>query len=407
MKKTLTKNEKIAYEYLIKTISSCINNAEPPKPYNDDINWESLLSITRHSGLQAMFADSVLRLSKFSNVEKNVTDKLNEVKNKEIFVDGILSFEIEKVLRTFEKYQIKNIPLKGYFLKNEYPRTDFRSLSDYDILFDEKDIDKVNKAFEELGYTFVVREDNQFHFQKKPYMYIEMHSTLVHDFEIYFPFVKDQLSNGIKRDNYDFSCNMKEEDFYLYMLIHNSNHYRLGGMGIRMVLDIYLFYKNHKDTFDFEYLEQRLKLYKLDLFEKKIREIAFRWFSGKNPQIEFDKIETYIILSNALGRSNVGVMINTEKSIQSAKKRGKNKSKLSYLISSIFPKRNKMKAKYKFLCKFPFLLPVSWFLMWYRRVFILKDVHYKQGITSRMSYTDADVRYFKAVLKHVGFNDID
>lgn len=55
-----------------------------------------------------------------------------------MLIDGNLSYETEKILKAFDENKIKNIPLKGYFMKKEYPRSDFRSVSDVDILFDRK-----------------------------------------------------------------------------------------------------------------------------------------------------------------------------------------------------------------------------------------------------------------------------
>ena len=49
-------------------------------------------------------------------------------------------------------------------MKKEYPRPDFRSVSDVDILFDRKQADSVKKVFSELGYTFLNEDDNQYHF---------------------------------------------------------------------------------------------------------------------------------------------------------------------------------------------------------------------------------------------------
>lgn len=60
-----------------------------------------------------------------------------------MLIDGNLSYETEKILKAFDENKIKNIPLKGYFMKKEYPR----SVSDVDILFDRKQADLVKSIF--------------------------------------------------------------------------------------------------------------------------------------------------------------------------------------------------------------------------------------------------------------------
>lgn len=192
-------------------------------------------------------------------VSPEVYEKFKQNLSIEMLIDGNLSYETEKILKAFDENKIKNIPLKGYFMKKEYPRSDFRSVSDVDILFDRKQVDSVKKVFSELGYTFLNEDDNQYHFEKKPMMNIEMHATLVHENEESYPLLVNQLDRSTKRDGYSYSYEMSHEDFYIYMLVHNSNHFRIGGMGARMVLDSYVFLKNHQSELDYDYLNVMLE----------------------------------------------------------------------------------------------------------------------------------------------------
>lgn len=406
MKKQLNDIEKKEYSYLISVFSSAVNETPVPIPYKG-INWLRLFNISKICGLDAAFANTVLTLPKEYLPNQDIIKILKENINAEILIDSNHGYEIEKVLSAFDKYKIKNVPLKGYFIKNEYPRSDYRSISDYDILFNRNQIDLVKKAFSELGYEFLHNDDNQYHFQKKPYMYIEMHATLVHEWESYYPYLVDIIDKSIKRDGYEYSYELSLEDHYLYMLVHNSNHFRMGGLSIRMLLDTYVYYRNHKDDFDLDYLSDKLRLFKLETFEKRIREIAFNWFSPDKQKITFDDLEVFILLSARLGRIDAGVMIGSHKMIKSAEKEGKSKSKFSYFLSSVFPNKKSMSVNYPYLNSFPFLLPVSWVQMWFRRFFIDKNVNVKNGIKNRFSYTDDDVKYFKGLLIETGFDDFE
>lgn len=406
MKKQLSNIEKKEYSYFISVLSSAVNQTPAPIPY-EGINWNRLFTISKTCGLNAAFSNTVLTLPKEFLPNYEMIKILKENINAEILIDINHNYEIEKVLSAFDKYKIKNVPLKGYFIKLEYPRSDYRSISDFDILFDRNQIDSVKKAFSELGYEFLHNDDNQYHFQKKPYMYIEMHATLVHEWESYYPYLSEIIDKTSKRDGYDFSYKLSLEDHYLYMLVHNSNHFRLGGLSIRMLLDTYLYYCNHKNEFDFDYLNEKLTLFKLGTFEKRIREIAFNWFSSDEPRITFDDLEIFILLSARLGRVDAGVMIGSHKMIKSAEKEGKKKSKFSYLLKSLFPDRKSMSVNYPYVNRLPFLLPASWIQMWFRRFFIKKNVNVKKGFRNRFSYTDDDVKYYKSLLDETGFDDFE
>lgn len=405
MKTKLSKVEQKNFEYLIKAIGSAVNNTQPPLPC-EGINWDCLKKIANYCSVQAMLANTVLSLPKEYLPDEEICKSFNENKNISLFIDGVLNYEIETILKTFDKYKIKNVPLKGYFIKNEYPQPDFRSVSDFDILFDRNQIDDVKKAFAEIGYEFLHNDDNQYHFQKKPYVYIEMHATLVHEYETYYPYLVDQIDHTTKRDGYDFSYEMSYEDHYVYMMVHNSNHLRKCGLGIRMVLDTYLYYKNHHKDFDMDYLRNRLKQFELDVFEERVRSIAFNWFSSTEPTITFDDFETYICLSATIGRVSTGVMVGSHKMRLKAEKEGKKKTKFSYFLTGLFPSKTNMGYYYPYVIKFPFLLPVSWFSMWFKRFFIEKNVHIKNGFKNRFSYTDEEVAYVKGILEEVGFDDL-
>lgn len=398
MKKLISKTEKSQYEYLIRALSAAVNKRVPPLP-GDNLNWDRLISIAKSCSVEAAFANAVLSVGNLSFLSENVIKELNTIKSKGIFIDSVREFEIKKILQKFDDNRIKNVPLKGYFLKGEYPRTDFRSICDYDILFDEKDLPKVRAIFEELGYKYIKKDDTQHHFVKQPNMYVEMHSSLVHLDNRYYPFLKDKLNQSFKTGEYSHSYNMSLEDFYIFMLVHSSNHFISGGMGIRMVLDIYVFYQNHREEFDYEYLSKTLSKMKLDKFEDKVRKIAFKWFSVEPDLSEFSDTEVYILLSNTLGRLSVSVMSESEK-IGSEERSKRNR--LAYLLSSIFKPLNSLKYTYTYLKKYPFLLPIAWLSFWCNRIFIKKDVSIKRGLQNRLNYTSEDVDYFNNILNEVG-----
>lgn len=206
MRKHLNDNEKIEFKYLLELVSSSVNGTAPPIPY-DGIKWQSIKMLANYCSVESLVANAVLSLDK-KYVSPEVYEKFKQNLSVEMLIDGNLSYETEKILKAFDENKIKNIPLKGYFMKKEYPRSDFRSVSDVDILFDRKQADSVKKVFSELGYTFLNEDDNQYHFEKKPMMNIEMHATLVHENEESYPLLVNQLDRSTKRDGYSYSYEM-------------------------------------------------------------------------------------------------------------------------------------------------------------------------------------------------------
>lgn len=391
MKKHLSNLQKTEYRYFIQLISAIANSEKPPLP-QENIDFDRLLFIAKKANLVAMFADAILLVSQEYKIDDDFLKKINELKNKEIFVDTHFIYEGKKILNEFEKNQIKNLPLKGWFMKNYYPQTYYRSVSDFDILFDEKDIDKLKIAFENIGYSFLKKDDNQYHFVKKPLMYVEMHSALVHKSEENYNELKNQLEKSLKNADYQFSYCMSKEDYYVYMIVHSAYHFKVCGMGLRMVLDSYIFMKNFKNELDMTYLRNRLKKCGVLNFANNLEKISEKWFSKNSNLEKFSDIEEYILLCNALGRLEISVMYSMEKN-----NKNKQKSKFSLLLGSIFPNIDYMKNSYNFLEKYPFLLPYSWVCMWFKRFFILKNVRIKTGFKNRF-YSNDDLIFYNLVV---------
>lgn len=405
MKTTLSNHEKKSYIYLLDVISAVINGKSIPCP-PEGVSAFEVLKLSAPTSMDAMFSDAMLKLPKelFSD---NELKYFRNHKNKALIKDINQLYEIDKILKVFDEYKIKNVPLKGFFLKKEYPQSEYRYMCDLDILIDYKEIDMVKKALLQLEYIFESNDDNQYHFKKEPYMFVEAHTSIVHENELYYPYVKDILNTAEPWGEYEYSCNIKPEDFYLYMLIHTSNHFRLAGMGIRMILDIYLYYLHHSSKFDFCYLNEMLEVYKLKTFEEKLRKTAYEWFSPDSVVTDLNELETFIILSGLIGTTEKAIMISSSKEISKRRNQGKNASKLNYLLKSIFPPSDKLIYQYPYLNKSKIFLPAAWISMWFNRIFIKRNVHLKRGLTLRLNYRQDDVDYYKKIALSLGFDDLN
>lgn len=398
MKKHLSEAQKKEYSYFLSLVSSVLNDTEPQLPY-ENCNLDNIRKIANDTRMDALFFEAIIMLSRKYSVLQNLLSYYKTKLNKLAYIDTLMKYEVENLLKCFDKEQIYNLPMKGYFLKKDYPNPFERSVSDFDILFDIKDIDKIKRVFTENGYSFVKNDDQQYHFKKAPFMYIEMHKSLLHDHEDCYSVFENQLKKAKVRDGYNYSKRMSLEDYYTYMIIHSANHFAQGGISVRMIADVYVFYKKYGEKLDKAYLKKLLKTCKMTTLEQKMRNIAFKWFSPDSKAADFNDLEEFILMSMGLGRLDVAVMSNIE-----SQKSKNNNSKSKAVLSSVFPSINSMKYKYSYLEKCPILLPFSWACMWCRRIFIEKNVNVKRGLSNRLSYTDEDVKFYAKLTKEVGLD---
>ena len=402
MKKHLSEAEKIKYSYFLSLVSSVLNDTEAPLPY-ENCSLESIKRIADETRMDAIFDEAVLMLSKKYSVSDELLSYAKNNLNHWIYIDTAMKYEIENLLKCFDKEQIYNLTMKGYFLKNDYPNPFDRSIADYDILFDINDIDSIKNIFKQNGYKFKKNDDQQYHFVKAPFMYIEMHRSLLKKDNKNYSLLENQLEKAKVRDGYSYSKEMTLEDYYIYMLLHSAKHFSQGGIGIRMIADEYVFYKKYSDQLNQKYLSEQFEKLGITLFEKKLRDISLKWFSKGSEVKNFDDVEEYILLSMTLGRVDVAVMSEMERRRVNTET-GRKKSRFVNFISSLFPNKTYMANKYSFVEKMPILLPYSWACMWCRRIFIDRNINIKKGFNNRTSYTDDDVSYFTYIQKEVGFD---
>lgn len=149
---------------------------------------------------------------------------------------------------------------------------------------------------------------------------------------------------------------MSLEDHYLHSVCHLAEHFVRGGIGIRMVLDIYIL--SETPRMDKAYVQRQLKALKLQKFEENIRSLAQLWFSDDEKTVRTevsDELENYALSGGIFG------------SRETARRNGTvlYESKNKFVKQLVFPSYEVMKTSCPWL-KTPILLPAAW-LVRYKR----------------------------------------
>ena len=210
MIKHLNDAQKKEYAYYLTLVSSVLNGTEPQLPY-ENCNLDHIRQISNDTRMDAIFDEAVLMLSKKYSVSDKLLSYVKNNLNHWIYIDTMMKYEIESLLKCFDEGKIYNLPMKGYFLKEDYPNSFERSISDYDILFDINDIDRIKNIFKQNGYKFLQNDDQQYHFVKAPFMYIEMHRSLLKKNDKNYSLLENQLEKAKVRDGYSYSKEMAQE----------------------------------------------------------------------------------------------------------------------------------------------------------------------------------------------------
>ena len=195
-------------------------------------------------------------------------------------------YEIRALLDDLERDGIDCLPMKGWVMRRYYPDPLMRSMGDFDVLIREMDSRRMKTWMEKRGYTMPAQTDQDVHdtYIKPPYMCVEMHRSLLHKKYLFKSekahvdakergfWEREKLEKG-KKHTYRLS----DEDFYIYCLSHFYKHFTVSGVGIRFLVDLYVFCKSHP-CLDQAYIKAELQTMHLLDFAQSMQEIAHRCF---------------------------------------------------------------------------------------------------------------------------------
>lgn len=367
------KNEKL---YLIHLISQVMNNKQaklPPK----NLKWEDLYNLAYYHKVSNIIYYSLKDIKDKNNIPDDIWQKIYIDYKKSVAKEAAQHVMTEMLLKELEKNQIECIPLKGYILKNFYPKLDMRTMGDIDIFYNESKTPQVKKVMKDLGYDAVNTEDKHDKYYKKPFMTVEMHKSLVGKIEPYASYYKG-IWNKIKvKENFEYIHEFSKEDFYIFLIVHLTKHFENCGTGVRSILDVWIYNKKFYNDMNWDYIKCELKKIKLDEFEENIRELSKFWFENGTSKDEdkdenkdentdentdennelYNLIGDYILSSGVYGTIRNGVISSMSKEFE---EKDTKKLKRSHGLRMIFPDLNSMKKRFSALNKFPFLLPVFW-----------------------------------------------
>jgi peptidyl-prolyl cis-trans isomerase B (cyclophilin B) len=132
----------------------------------------------------------------------------------------------------------------------------------------------------------------------------------------------------VKSEN-GFEYNMTAEDNMVYLFTHFAKHYRDCGIGIRHLVDLWV-YKYNNPSLDEEYINKELEKLQLDVFYSNIIKTLGVWFEDAECDDVSDFITQVIFSSGVYGKAE-----NRTKSI-AIKERKKGKNVTTFMAFKIF-----------------------------------------------------------------------
>ena len=232
-------------------------------------------------------------------------------------------------------------PLKGAILKNDYPQTRFRFMSDLDFYIKPEDRPTIRKIIESVGAKFKGTEsgDEQFLFWDK--IGIEFHGRLL------YRKTKAGIENYPEWEFVDEEKDRLSDEGYALNLIGHAVHDLAGsGPGIRYILDLWIYRNRHKPQPYWKSVNERLRRDNILEAAQNLLNLSEYLFGNGEESPLMIEMADYVLKGGLHGDYKRG--------LSSEAANGK------ALRKQLLRNRTEFENRYPWLKKYPFLLPIAW-----------------------------------------------
>ena len=326
---------------------------------SEDMNLEALFRFCDFHSITAVVAMALEKAWQTQPADSTIMKKWREARDKAIRRNILMNAERERILEHLESIGCWYMPLKGSLLQYDYPKFGMRQMGDNDILIDPELSEQVYGFMLQSGYQ--CRHHNQGNhdeYSRMPVYNFEIHRALFKpetapDMASYF---RDIHGRSVRDEGNSFGWHLRDEDFYIYMAAHAYNHFRGSGIGIRHLMDVYVYTSRHT-RLDWAYVERELESLGALEFDKCCRylgNILFGQTAGYGqPVAEMEEMLTSFFESGRIGTQ--------EQLLRKAmQKNTAQSSRIGYFFKRMFPDRTLLGVMYPSVRKRPWLIPFVW-----------------------------------------------
>ena len=295
--------------------------------YYSNLYSEDLIEVAKKQGLLHLVALVVDAIDEEKS-DNCLCNYLSQVLLQESMRSENQLYAVDCIQKQCEASGIDTLVVKGAVTKKRYSDPFLRSMSDIDVLYKTQQHNEFKKVMFALGYTDYREGRKNDTYNMPPFISVEAHRSLLANESEYFDYYSDVWNRCLLKNGCKHTYEMKIEDEFIFNIIHLAEHFKHGGVGIRFIMDVYVY-----DNLDIDrgYFENELKKLNLYDFYLNVSALSEYWFANGESTELIEKLSSFVLSNEIFGtKENKAALYVSE-------------GRVSGLLGTCFPEYEDMK----------------------------------------------------------------
>lgn len=368
------------YELFLEAMRSALEDRQVN--WSADVTPEQMYQITalaeKHHVLPLIF-EAIYACPAATNMDGVLFMECKRSTVQAVMVQTIKTEEFLTLNRHLRENGIIPVVVKGIICRNLYPRPDYRTSGDEDVLCGDHQFNACHKLMIDFGMeaTASTLECYEVPYHKDDSaLYIELHKSL-------FPRESDIFSDCNRFFDNCFDriievdiqgdpvATLNHTDHMLYLILHAFKHFLHAGFGIRQVCDMVLYANAFGSQIDWEYVQTKCSGLRADKFAAALFDIGSKYL-GFSPEkacypynrqqlaVDGDDLLADLLCGGIYGSSDMSRVHSSNMTLNAVSADKKGKKSKGNLLKTVFPPARSLETRFPYLRRAPILLPVAW-----------------------------------------------
>ena len=371
---------------LIDLLRSSLGETAPTDPGFDGPQWQKLLRLANWHKLLPLVLDAACGLpsyrksvAKLEDFPEGASDRSGRqwtsVALQQVNQQVAQENELLNAILALRERGLEPLVMKGPICRSLYPKPLLRPSVDDDLLIPKDRGAAYHQAMLDLGLTpddskADPEGDYELSYHNlKGALYVELHKCLFNPkdpaFQGFNQLFEGAQERAVPVKLQDVDCRtLCPRDHLLFLILHAYKHFIHSGFGIRIVADICLFTRAHRETLDMEEIQAVCRSLRCDRFLTAVYQIGEKYLAIPAPECyrtRREDLEPLLadVMESGIHGQDLDRLHSAPITLRTVGQRGHGKSGGS-LRATLFPSADRLKKTYPFLEKHPVLLPLAW-----------------------------------------------